>query len=213
MSTGMSVSMHPSSDTTLPHPELYITSKVVWRSLVNVDSVKAAVQKLREINWLYSEVKSIPGFKESQRNCQQCLDSVLLCVITGIFQTLLCNTWLKQSYFLHPYATTTAERSGKTCGHASVTRNASGIPPSAVGPRKTPSKSSHQKNCYTSVQCAVVDKLDECWRRNGCLSGHGAYSGCYWAEAGTGQSHQGSRSIYTFHEWDQSYSCGRAQLN
>ena len=32
-------------------------SKVVWRSLVNVDHVKAAVQKLREINWLYNEVK------------------------------------------------------------------------------------------------------------------------------------------------------------
>ena len=48
----------------LPDPELYITvigkpttSKVVWHSLVNVDNVKTAVQKLREINWLYSEVK------------------------------------------------------------------------------------------------------------------------------------------------------------
>ena len=51
-------------ETSLPDPELYIIvngkptmSKVVWRSLVNVDHVKAAVQKLREINWLYSEVK------------------------------------------------------------------------------------------------------------------------------------------------------------
>ena len=51
-------------ETSLPDPELYIivngkptTSKVVWRSLVNVDHVKAAVQKLREINRLYSEVK------------------------------------------------------------------------------------------------------------------------------------------------------------
>ena len=48
----------------LPDPELYIivngkptTSKIVWRSLVNVDNVKTAVQKFREINWLYSEVK------------------------------------------------------------------------------------------------------------------------------------------------------------
>ena len=48
----------------LPDLELYIimngkptTSKVVWCSLVNVDNVKTAVQKLREINWLYSEVK------------------------------------------------------------------------------------------------------------------------------------------------------------
>ena len=51
-------------ETSLPDPELYIivngkptTSKIVWRSLVNVDHVKAAVQKLREINWLYSEIK------------------------------------------------------------------------------------------------------------------------------------------------------------
>ena len=35
------------------------TSKVVWRSLVNVDNIKTAVQKLREINWLYSEVKDV----------------------------------------------------------------------------------------------------------------------------------------------------------
>ena len=32
------------------------SSKVVWCSLVNVDHVKMAVQKLRKINWLYSEV-------------------------------------------------------------------------------------------------------------------------------------------------------------
>ena len=29
---------------------------VVWRSLVNIDDVKAAVSKLREINWLYQNV-------------------------------------------------------------------------------------------------------------------------------------------------------------
>ena len=47
----------------LPDPELYIivngkptTSKVVWRTVVNVDNVKTAVRKLNEIKWLYSEV-------------------------------------------------------------------------------------------------------------------------------------------------------------
>ena len=52
-----------SGETTLPDPELYIivngrptNSKVVWRSLVNVDHVKAAIQKLKETNWLYSDV-------------------------------------------------------------------------------------------------------------------------------------------------------------
>ena len=50
-------------EASLPNPELYIiingkptTSKLVWRSRVNVDYVKTAVQKLKEINWLYSEV-------------------------------------------------------------------------------------------------------------------------------------------------------------
>ena len=58
------VESHRNGTSCLPDPELYITvngkpttSKVVWRSLVNVDNVKTAVQKLREISRLYSEVK------------------------------------------------------------------------------------------------------------------------------------------------------------
>ena len=52
-----------SGDTALPDPDLYIIvngrptkSKVVWRSLVDVNRVKAAIQKLKESNWLYKEV-------------------------------------------------------------------------------------------------------------------------------------------------------------
>ena len=48
---------------TLPDPELYIIvdsrptkDKVVWQGLVNIDRVKGAVDKLRDINWLYSTV-------------------------------------------------------------------------------------------------------------------------------------------------------------
>ena len=47
----------------LPEPELYIIlngkstkQQVVWRSLVNVDFVKVAAQKLNEINWLYKNM-------------------------------------------------------------------------------------------------------------------------------------------------------------
>ena len=47
----------------LADPELYIIvnnkptkSNVVWRSMVDVKKVKAAVGKLRETNWLYREV-------------------------------------------------------------------------------------------------------------------------------------------------------------
>ena len=46
----------------LPNPELYIiengkpkSGKVVWQTLVNVNAIKAAVHKLKEINWLYQD--------------------------------------------------------------------------------------------------------------------------------------------------------------
>ena len=49
--------------TSLASPELYIivngkptTNKMVWRSLVNIKDIKGAVEKLRQINWLYKEV-------------------------------------------------------------------------------------------------------------------------------------------------------------
>ena len=48
---------------TLPDPELYIIvdgrptkDKVVWQSIVDVDNVRHAVEKLRETNWLYRTV-------------------------------------------------------------------------------------------------------------------------------------------------------------
>ena len=47
--------------TILPDPELYnivdshpTKDKIVWQALVNIDRVKGAVNKLRDINWLYS---------------------------------------------------------------------------------------------------------------------------------------------------------------
>ena len=56
-------SMDGERTTHLPHPELYILVngkpsklKVVWHTLVNVDVLKAAIHKLKEINWLYKEV-------------------------------------------------------------------------------------------------------------------------------------------------------------
>ena len=49
----------------LPSPELYIIlngkptkNRVVWRSLVDVNRVKTALQKLKEINWLYKGINS-----------------------------------------------------------------------------------------------------------------------------------------------------------
>ena len=52
-----------SSSVDLPPPELYIIingkpskQKVMWRSLVDINAIKAAVQKLKEVNWLYKAV-------------------------------------------------------------------------------------------------------------------------------------------------------------
>ena len=48
---------------TLPDPELYILlddhltkNKVVWQTLVDVNDIKKAVNKLKEINWLYKNI-------------------------------------------------------------------------------------------------------------------------------------------------------------
>ena len=45
----------------LPNPELFIivnskskSKKTIWQSLINVDQVQAALEKLRQINWLYA---------------------------------------------------------------------------------------------------------------------------------------------------------------
>ena len=42
----------------LPNPELFKTksNKMVWQSLINVGSLKGALRKLREINWLYANI-------------------------------------------------------------------------------------------------------------------------------------------------------------
>ena len=49
----------------LPNPELFIivnsksknhNNKTIWQSLINIHSLKDALGKLREINWLYADV-------------------------------------------------------------------------------------------------------------------------------------------------------------
>ena len=49
----------------LPDPELYIIingqSNNVWRSLVHGNKIKAALRKLKEINWLYRSVDDSPN--------------------------------------------------------------------------------------------------------------------------------------------------------
>ena len=49
--------------TALPNPELFIivnsksnSNKMIWQSLINVDSLRGALRKLREINWLYANI-------------------------------------------------------------------------------------------------------------------------------------------------------------
>ena len=52
------------SEPELPNPELYVIvdgaptkEKVIWRSFIDINKIKAALYKLKEINWLYTNVK------------------------------------------------------------------------------------------------------------------------------------------------------------
>ena len=63
---------------TLPNPELYIIvngrptkSKVVWRSLVNINHVKAAIKTLKSCNWLYKHVHK-ESIDESTKQIIEC---------------------------------------------------------------------------------------------------------------------------------------------
>ena len=42
-------------------------NKILWQSIVSVDHIKAAVQKLKEINWLYADVDDSSIDDASQR--------------------------------------------------------------------------------------------------------------------------------------------------
>ena len=63
----------------LPDPELYIIvngkpskNKILWQSVVNVEHVRAAVEKLREINWLYADVKE-SSVDDASRRVIECV--------------------------------------------------------------------------------------------------------------------------------------------
>ena len=63
----------------LPDPELYIIvnckpskNKILWQSVVNVEHVKAAVEKLREINWLYADVEE-SSIDDASRHVIECV--------------------------------------------------------------------------------------------------------------------------------------------
>ena len=70
-----------SSSVELPPPELYIIvngkpskQKVMWRSLVDINAIKAAIQKLKEVNWLYKAVDEY-SFDEVEKKVIEVVDS------------------------------------------------------------------------------------------------------------------------------------------
>ena len=70
-----------SSNVGLPPPELYIIvngkpskQKVMWRSLVDINAIKAAIQKLKEVNWLYKAVDE-DSFDEVEKKVIEVVDS------------------------------------------------------------------------------------------------------------------------------------------
>ena len=63
----------------LPDPELYIIvngkpskNKILWQLVVNVEHVKAAIEKLREINWLYADVED-SSIDDASRRVIECV--------------------------------------------------------------------------------------------------------------------------------------------
>ena len=66
----------------LPDPELFIIvngrptrNKVIWQSLINVNQLKAALKKLRNINWLYADID------------ESSLDDASKCIIESVSDT------------------------------------------------------------------------------------------------------------------------------
>ena len=64
----------------LPDPQLYIIvngvptkDKIVWQTLVDVNAVKLAIQKLKEINWLYKNVDDA-SLDEAAKNIVEVVD-------------------------------------------------------------------------------------------------------------------------------------------
>ena len=64
----------------LPDPEFYIIvggkpskNKILWQSLVNVAQIKAAVQKLKAINWLYADIDD-SSVDDASRRIVECVN-------------------------------------------------------------------------------------------------------------------------------------------
>ena len=73
------------NNVSLASPELYIIvngkptkTKVVWRSLVDVNEIKKAVQKLKDINWLYKDVR------------EDSVDEAVQDVVEVVKKTIVC---------------------------------------------------------------------------------------------------------------------------
>ena len=67
----------------LPGPEIYVLvsvkpskKKLLWQSLVNVGHVRAAVENLREINWLYAAVDDSSVDDASRRFVESVSDTI-----------------------------------------------------------------------------------------------------------------------------------------
>ena len=74
----------------LPDPELYTVvngkpskNKILWQSIVNVDHIKAAVLKLKEINWLYADVDN-SSIDDASRRVTECVNNTCSMMIVKV---------------------------------------------------------------------------------------------------------------------------------
>ncbi|KAL5478091.1 hypothetical protein EMCRGX_G024971 [Ephydatia muelleri] len=119
----------------LPDPQLYIIvngvptkDKIVWQTLVDVNAVKLAIQKLKEINWLYKNVDDA-SLDEAAKNIVEVVDQA--------------SSIMLEKASTGPTATASRSAAAAACSSAGPTGTASRSPATAcssAGPMATASR-------------------------------------------------------------------------
>eukprot|EP00731_Ephydatia_muelleri_P023512 Em0015g1095a len=155
----------------LPDPQLYIIvngvptkDKIVWQTLVDVNAVKLAIQKLKEINWLYKNVDDA-SLDEAAKNIVEVVDQASSIMLekasTGPTATASRSAAAACS---SAGPTGTASRSPATaCSSAGPTATASRSPATAcssAGPSATASRSAATASSSAGPTACSVTPAD-----------------------------------------------------
>ena len=136
----------------LPDPQLYIIvngvptkDKIVWQTLVDVNAVKLAIQKLKEINWLYKNVDDA-SLDEAAKNIVEVVDQA--------------SSIMLEKALTGPTATASRSAAAAACSSAGPTGTASRSPATAcssAGPMATASRSA-EAACSSAGPTATASR-------------------------------------------------------